>query len=527
MNEFGSYSPASLALMGDREIQELRQRLEMEALETDRQRYRDDVAAFVSECCQVHDKAAGRWLPFHLWPSQQDLLRTIINNRNSVCLKSRQLGWTWCVLGYVLHLVVFRGSTALLFSQRDDDAQELMDRLVAMYHKLPEWLRPAKVTSSRHELKLTNQGQALAFPTTGRAGRSYTGAFALVDEADFVDDLPALLNSMQPAVDAGGQLVLLSTSNKSKPESIFKRIYLNAVDRKNEYTPIFHGWDARPGRTAAWYADKVKASLANTGALDDVWQEYPATSEEALAPRSLDKRLPYEWLKQCYVAMTATEQHGAPAINGLKVYLPPQKGNRYVIGADPAQGNPTSDDSALEVFDVATGEEVAVLAGKFEPSTFGSHIKEISRWYNTAPALAERNNHGHAVLLWLADSGVPLLKGPDDNPGWQTTIKSKAEMYAKLGETLRDGDCRIHDPVTLAQLASVEGSTLKAPEGQHDDRAIAFGLGIVAVVKSRGQEWVFGGSNPREAEFARMPGGDPTLDRLERGWNGDGFGGGE
>ncbi len=37
----------------------------------------------------------------------------------------------------------------------------------------------------------------------------------------------------------------------------------------------------------------------------------------------------------------------------------------------------------------------------------------------------------------------------------------------------------------------------------------------------------FGGSNPREAEFARIPGGDPTLGRLERGWGGDGFGGGE
>ncbi len=36
----------------------------------------------------------------------------------------------------------------------------------------------------------------------------------------------------------------------------------------------------------------------------------------------------------------------------------------------------------------------------------------------------------------------------------------------------------------------------------------------------------FGGSNPREAEFARIPGGDPTLGRLERGWGGD-FGGGE
>ncbi len=492
------------------------------------QRCRRRPEHFIDRYCHVHDKAAGKWLPFHLWPSQRDLLTTIRESRAVVALKARQLGWTWIVLGYVLWLIRSRGVTVLLFSQRDDDAQELMDRLANMHARLPDWLRLEVETSSRHELKLTNGGQALAFPTTGRAGRSYTGAFALVDEADFVEDLPALLNSMQPAVDAGGQLVLLSTSNKSKPESIFKRIYLNAVDGKNEYKPIFHGWDARPGRDAVWYAAKVKASLANTGALDDVWQEYPATAEEALAPRSLDKRLPYEWLKRCYVAMQPVEQPGSPAINGLHVYHAPQQGRQYIVGADPAAGNPTSDDSAVEVMDKETGEEVATLAGKFEPATFGAHIDAVGVWYNRAAVMLEVNNHGHAVMLWLrANSGLPIMEGPDGKPGWTTTNKSKAILYATAGECFRDGEVILHDIGTLTQLASIEGSTLKAPEGQHDDRAIAACLAIAGVVKCRGQVWIFGGSNPREAEFARMPGGDPSLERLERGWSGDGFGGGE
>jgi hypothetical protein len=33
---------------------------------------------------------------------------------------------------------------------------------------------------------------------------------------------------------------------------------------------------------------------------------------------------------------------------------------------------------------------------------------------------------------------------------------------------------------TLTQLQSVEGATLKAPAGQHDDRATAFALACVA-----------------------------------------------
>jgi hypothetical protein len=33
---------------------------------------------------------------------------------------------------------------------------------------------------------------------------------------------------------------------------------------------------------------------------------------------------------------------------------------------------------------------------------------------------------------------------------------------------------------TFSQLASIEGATLRAPEGEHDDRAVAFVLGLQA-----------------------------------------------
>lgn len=276
--------------------------------------------------------------------------------------------------------------------------------------------------------------------------------------------------------------------------------------------------------------------MAFNGSLDDVWQEYPATAEEALAPRSLDKRLPYEWLKRCYVAAQPIIAPGSPAINGLKVYFPPQKGRQYIIGADPAAGNPTSDDSAVEVMDKETGEEVATLAGKFEPATFGAHIDAVGKWYNNAAVMLEVNNHGHAVMLWLkANSSLPIMEGPSAStkpgspgqPGWTTTNKSKAILYATAGEAFRDGDVMLHDFAVLTQLASIEGSTLKAPEGQFDDRAIACCLCIAGVVKCRGQVWIFGGSNPKEADFLRIPGGDPTMARLESGWSGSEFGGGE
>jgi hypothetical protein len=103
--------------------------------------------------------------------------------------------------------------------------------------------------------------------------------------------------------------------------------------------------------------------LHRTGALDDLAELYPASDAEALAPRALDKWIALEWLYQCYREgrPLAPRPAGAPALPGLNVYVVPQAGRAYAIGADPAEGNPTSNDSALAVLDRATGEEVASL----------------------------------------------------------------------------------------------------------------------------------------------------------------------
>src|SRR5262249_30089768 len=131
----------------------------------------------------------------------------------------------------------------------------------------------------------------------------------------------------------------------------------------------------------------------------------PATDAEALSPRTLDKRLAPQWLQQCFAERKPLPElpHGAPSIPGLEVYRLPESGRAYVVGGDPAEGNPTSDDSAATVLDSETGEEVAAIAGKFQPSVFASHIDAIGCWYNRAHVMVERNNHGHAVLLWLRD----------------------------------------------------------------------------------------------------------------------------
>src|SRR6516162_1339094 len=105
--------------------------------ELEASRCRDDLVHFARTHCRIlHSSGdAGAWVPFDLWPAQQQAAMELQANREVVILKARQLGLTWLVLGFALQRLLFHPiQTVLLFSKRDDEAAELLDfRLRGMY----------------------------------------------------------------------------------------------------------------------------------------------------------------------------------------------------------------------------------------------------------------------------------------------------------------------------------------------------------------------------------------------------------
>jgi hypothetical protein len=256
--------------------------------------------------------------------------------------------------------------------------------------------------------------------------------------------------------------------------------------------------------------------LTRTGSLDALYEQYPSSDTEALAPAQAEKRFPLSWLQACFEEIPALDHPHSVSANlrdsptdpgtasrgqatlaslgdtcggQLTIYRLPQPGRQYVIGADPAEGNPQSDPSAAIVLDAHTGEEVAVFHGRAEPAVFAQHLAHLAHAYNSAALLVERNQHGHAVLLWLTEHGsriAPnqprphLLAGTDGRLGWLTTSASKALLLTHLAEQLRHRRCTLHHRQTWEQLAHLDGATLRAPPGQEDDLAIAFALAVYA-----------------------------------------------
>lgn len=450
-----------------------------------------DVAYFTTRYVQIYNATAQAWLPFELWPAQWTALRTIAAERLLVILKARQLGLSWLVLAYALWLMLVQApSTVLLFSLREAEAVELLARLREMYGRLPRWLQARRVVeASATRWRLSNGSHAVALSTRG--GRSYTATLAVVDEADYVPDLGHFLSGVKPTVDAGGKLLVVSTSDKRQPVSGFKRLFRAAQAETEGYRALFLPWDARPDRDARWYAATQAEMAAQQGSDDAFLAEYPATPEEALAPAQQDRRLPLAWLQRVYVegepVMAADQLGPCAGLVGLTVYSPPAVDRRYVVGVDPAEGNPNSDDSAVCVLDAVTWMQVATLVGKVEPGRLGREVARVARWYNGADVLVERNNHGHAVIRVLQEEGVRLLHGYDGRPGWLSNIKGKPLLYDLVAQAVREKACGVVCEATLAQLASIEAGSLRAPVGLHDDRADAFGLAVAAVAYRPGQ----------------------------------------
>ena len=102
---------------------------------------------FIVEYVTIYDATTSEWIDFRLWPAQRKALAVLAASTKVLILKARQLGLSWLVLAYCLHVMLFRPrSRVLLFSMREDEAFELLRRVKFMYGQLPAWMRAASVT---------------------------------------------------------------------------------------------------------------------------------------------------------------------------------------------------------------------------------------------------------------------------------------------------------------------------------------------------------------------------------------------
>lgn len=433
---------------------------------------------FIDNYCWIEDQTKQMWLPFVLWPAQWGALQQMVENDQTIVVKARRLGLTWLCIAHDLWQMIFRpGSACLFFSRTDKEAVDLLDRLRRMHQHLPHFLQASIGMDNAHELEFAKLGsRARAFASTEHSGRSYEASTILVDEADFIPVLDKLLVSLKPCIEGGGRMRLVSSTDKEEPASKFKTLARSASAGRNAYHLIFLPWTARPGRTQQWYNEQVVSGDYDS---DDMLHEFPASLNEALAPRSASKRFRPEWLDIC-----SDVRPGREPEPGLTVWEEPDPERGYVISVDPSEGNPHSNPSPAIVWDAGEWAQVAVLYGAFEPEILAGRVKSLAERYNGAVVAPERNNHGHSFILAMRNLGgeeLLYISPHDEKFGWLSTPRWKVQAMDVAAEAFRLGDVKIRDEATMGELMVLDGRTLKAPQGMTDDLAMATVIGLAAM----------------------------------------------
>jgi hypothetical protein len=421
------------------------------------------------------------------WAWQLDVLRRFYRERRLVILKARQLGVTWLAALYTLwKALVYPYTRTLIVSRNREQASMTLRNYVGeLYRRLPKALQVGTVSEQAFLMRFKNGSEIVTQPSTEDAGRGFTGALAIMDEAAYQPYAELTYLSLKPAVDNGGQLIVFSTAKGVG--GFFHRLWEESVAGQNGFAYLFLPYHLHPHRDEAWREQQRREFL-------EEWmlaQEYPATVEEAfvLSGRPVFNPITLQRLRQEAKEPIQTPPDLALLDPYIQVFAEPEAGHFYIVGVDCAEGLIHGDLNAICVIDGLTGEQVAEYASRVEAFTFAEHVNIVARYYQAAEVIVERNGIGAAVLLKLRHINPQLRLYRDQTVrrrftihsvyGWQTTVKTKPLLINALQEGLHFGRLRPNSKDVLDEMVHYQrdedGSTHAAP-GHTDDRLMAMAL---------------------------------------------------
>jgi hypothetical protein len=438
-----------------------------------------DVEAFARHA--VIQTAEGEEAPLAEvgWPWQFQLLGIWSANKLCVVLKARQLGVSWLAAIFALWTALRRpGQLVLLISKGQDDAEKLLDKVAFVYSHLPAW-KPRAVVNIR-SIRFPDSGSEIeALPATENVGRSRTAALVILDEHAHQPWARKILLAVKAVAEKGR---ILSISSANGQGALHSQLYLAAKARTNGWQAVFIPARAHPDRVGNWRAE-ARAQLEQLSDAEFA-QEYPQNDLEAIRTTGRPVFRMADLERQPVEAGQAGEQ-------GIVLYREPQPGKVYIIGADVGEGLATSDWSSATVIERDSGEQVAHLRGRWAPDVFAAKIDRLARHYapdastaNNVIVAVERNNHGHAVLLRLAQlhagtAPYRIFRARDKRVGWLTTSATRPVLVDQLEEALRTAGIILHDAGTIDQFGAFAYNDEGRPEAQggyHDDDVMAAGI---------------------------------------------------
>ena len=367
--------------------------------------------------------------PFKLWAEQKEAINSLLIEKKTIFLKSRQIGISWLVLAYGVWRMIFGGYKIMALSKGEEEAKELVRRMAFIFEHLDFAGRDGKQLIRFDALALSisvfppNGLESVfkAFPSSPSAGASFTGNLLFFDEWALQAYARDIFKAAYPAINrpTGGQFIGVSTIERG---TLFEDIW---VDENNGFKKIFISWRADPNRNQHWYDDTLR-----TIGLDAMHSQYPETVEQALTmvggsffPEFKDSVhiRPQETLHNAryYIAM----DYGLDMLSA-GLFRIDDKGYAFQM-AEHNQSNLVVSDAANAVLKLS----------RLAPGEIFCFIAPPDLWNR-------RQDTGRSAADIFAECGVPLYKATNNNESGCTDLKewlrphfTKNEQNGQIEET--------------------------------------------------------------------------------------------
>jgi hypothetical protein len=446
------------------------------------------LAGFIYFCTHfwhIRHPSQGR-IRFDLFEAQLETVDSWLNNRYSLILKARQVGFSTLVAAYAFWLAQYPDRSILMLSRTEREAIKLLQKSKYGAQFLPEWMkwRLGPMNATQTKMEFSNNSYIESLPSASDPARGESAYLIVVDELAFLNNSEEAWSAIEPVADVGGRVIMFSTANGEG--NLFHELWVGATTGANRFVPLFFPWSAN-GRDEEWYEAKAR-DLPEW----QMAQEYPDNPEDAFLKsgrpvfdlkmlRDIETKPP---LASGYIDESGHLQEDGGA---LKIWRMPDPNGRYVIGADASQGLEHGDYAAAHVINARDHEVVAVWHGHTDPDLFGTDVlARLGKFYNQALIGVENNAHGLTTLKYLQQKKYfpiyyersPKYKQsvPTDVLGFRTTQSSKPLIIDSLAEALRHS-MKIYDEHTIAELRTfVRDDKGKMGGSPFDDRTMSLAI---------------------------------------------------
>ena len=203
-------------------------------------------------------------VPFKMYDFQKHIVKTIHDNRFTICKLPRQSGKSTTTVSYLLHYAIFNpNSNIAILANKSTTARDILGRVQLAYENLPKWLQQGVINWNKGNIELENKSQIVAAATSSSAIRGGSYNIIFLDEFAFVPPNIAemFFSSVYPTISSGTKTKMIIVSTPYGMNQFYK-LWSDAENKRNDYVPIEVHWSEVPGRDEEWKEKTIRNTSA-------------------------------------------------------------------------------------------------------------------------------------------------------------------------------------------------------------------------------------------------------------------------